>query len=675
MLGVEGEVSQYSFSSLHLHTGSSLLLQGPVEVAIEKDIHIDCAVVGKEGKASWLKFRAYHGHAHIKAQSEVYAHFDIPKGHVHIDGKSVVEGSVQAEHFHIHGQSILRCATRIVNSAPVAVAKHVELPEDTAISIVIEATDADSDELTYQIINTPAHGVLSGETPNLIYTPNAEYNGADQFIFIANDGQVDSEVAVVTLTVLPVNDAPVANDDQLQTNEDESVQLELTGSDVDSSELTFIVVEQPANGTLSGTAPNLTYTPNENFNGADSFTFKANDGELDSPVATVQIIVIPVNDAPVANDQSLSVDEDGALLITLTGSDVDGDTLTFTPAQPTNGTLVAQGLQWLYTPNINYHGADAISFTTADGHGGSDSAVVSITVISVNDAPVANAQSLSVDEDTSVIVSLTGSDVDGDILTFTPAQPSNGTLVVQGEQWLYTPHSDFNGPDSVSFTATDGNGGSSTAVVSITVNAVNDAPVANAQSLSVDEDTSVIVTLTGSDVDGDTVTLTPAQPSNGTLVAQGEQWLYTPNLNYNGSDSVSFTAADGNGGSSTAVVSITINAVNDAPVANSQSLSLDEDTSVLVTLTGSDVDGDTVTLTPAQPSNGTLVTQGAQWLYTPNADFNGADSINFTATDGNGGSTTAVVSITINAVNDAPVANAQSLSLDEDTSVLVTLGV
>src|SRR5207244_837824 len=143
----------------------------------------------------------------------------------------------------------------------------------------------------------------------------ANFNGPDSFTYRANDGSLDSNIATVSITVTAVNDAPVASDQTVATNEDTAKAITLGATDVEGSPLTYAIVTGPAHGTLSGTAPAVTYTPAANYNGADSFTFKANDGSLDSNVATVSITVTAVNDAPVATNQTVTTDEDTAKAI------------------------------------------------------------------------------------------------------------------------------------------------------------------------------------------------------------------------------------------------------------------------------------------------------------------------------------------------------------------------
>src|SRR6185503_9199899 len=184
------------------------------------------------------------------------------------------------------------------NDAPVAADQSVAADEDTAKAIVLGATDVEGSTLTYAIVAPPAHGTLSGTAPALTYTPMANYNGVDSFTFKANDGSADSNVATVSITIADVNDSPVAADERITTDEDTATAITLSATDAEGSTLTYAIVAAPVHGTLSGTAPALTYTPMANFNGVDSFTFQANDGSVDSNVATVSITIADVNDAP-----------------------------------------------------------------------------------------------------------------------------------------------------------------------------------------------------------------------------------------------------------------------------------------------------------------------------------------------------------------------------------------
>ena len=563
------------------------------------------------------------------------------------------------------------------NGPPVADDQTVTTDEDTPVAITLTASDPDGDPLTFSIVTGPSNGTLSGTAPDVVYDPTPGYVGADSFTFQVSDGQETSNVATVSITINDVNDPPVADDQSVSTDEDTDLAITLTATDPDGDPLTYTVVSGPTNGSLSGTPPTLTYSPTQDWNGTDSFTFKANDGQADSNLATVTITVNPVNDAPVADDQAVVTSEDTALPITLTASDADGDPLTFAiVAGPANGTLSGAPPSLVYTPAPDFYGADAFTFTASDGQATSNVATVSITVTAVNDPPVAADRQVTTDEDVAVAITLTGSDPDGDPLTFILASlPASGTLSGTPPDLSYAPNPDFNGGDTFTFTVEDGQTTSAVATVTITVNPVNDPPVADDQAVVGVEDTALPITLTASDIDGDPLTFAiVAGPANGTLSGAPPSLVYTPAPDFYGADAFTFTASDGQATSNVATVSITVTAVNDPPVAADQQVMTDEDVPVPITLTATDVEGDPLTFSVlSQPSNGSLSGSAPDLVYTPAPDYFGVDSFTFQADDGQSTSNVATVSITVNPVNDPPVADDQAVTTDEDTPVAIVL--
>src|SRR3954464_14898750 len=211
---------------------------------------------------------------------------------------------------------------------PVAHDDSYTLAEDTTLTVAAPAllandSDANGDILSAALVSGPAHGSLAlNANGALTYTPAANFNGTDSFTYKANDGQADSNVATVFLTVTPVNDAPVAHDDSYTLAEDTTLTLAAPAilandSDADGDALSAALVSGPAHGSLALNANGaLTYTPDANFNGTDSFTYKVNDGQADSNVATAFLTVTPVNDAPVAHDDSYTLAEDTTLTVT-----------------------------------------------------------------------------------------------------------------------------------------------------------------------------------------------------------------------------------------------------------------------------------------------------------------------------------------------------------------------
>lgn len=431
-----------------------------------------------------------------------------------------------------------------------------------------------------------------------MYVPELDYNGFDSFTFVTNDGIVDSALATVTIEVPPVNDAPVSDNQSVTTDEDTAIAITLQASDVDNinDELSYSIETGPSNGTLVGTGQNLQYVPNANFNGSDSFTFKTNDGEFDSNIATVSITVAAVNDAPVADDLSVTTAEDNALPITVTASDVEGSPLSFEIVDgPDHGTLSGTAPNLTYTPNANYFGDDSFTFKTNDGELDSNVATVAITVTPVNDAPVADDGSATTDEDAPAVITLTGSDIEDDALTYAIVDgPTNGTLELDGPQATYTPFGDYNGPDSFTFKVDDGDLDSNIATVTISVAAVNDAPVAGADVAGTPQYTSVTISVLAndSDIDGDALSVASATDGakGSTTVNPDGTITYSPTPAFKDSDAFQYVLSDGQGGLATGTVMIVevgcgedgIDALAGGPAGGAASRTIDREVEPIV---------------------------------------------------------------------------------------------
>jgi hypothetical protein len=239
--------------------------------------------------------------------------------------------------------------------------------------------------LAYAIVSGPAHGSLQRSADSFIFAPAANFNGEDNFTFEANDGQVGSNVALVSVSINPVNDVPIAMPQNLTEAEDTLVPITLAGSDVDDDSLTFTIASSPTYGTLSGTQPNLLLAFDPNFNGTDHFSFKANDGASNSDSAAVGVTVVPVNDAPIANSQLVTTREGMPVQVTLSGIDADDDALTYTVVSgPDNGRLTGVEPILTYAPNVSFSGVDSFSFKASDGATDSTTATVTIAVTDVS---------------------------------------------------------------------------------------------------------------------------------------------------------------------------------------------------------------------------------------------------------------------------------------------------
>jgi VCBS repeat-containing protein len=514
---------------------------------------------------------------------------------------------------------------------------------------------------------------INSDEPDILDYDTSFKPAAQEALYEVNQYRTSDHDAVVV--GLDLKAPPVANNDEYSINEDTTLNVAAAGvldndTDPNDDTLTAVLVGNATDGTVTLNADgSFSYTPNTNFNGSDSFTYKANDGSFDSNVATVNITINAINDPPVATNDSYSTNEDTALTVPAAGvlsndSDVENNSLTaIVVSQPSNGTLSlnADG-SFTYTPNTNYNGSDSFTYKANDGSADSDVATVSITVNAVNDAPACTTpQSGSTNEDTVLIGSVVCTDIDSTTLTYSKVgNPSHGTVTVNSDgAFTYTPAANYNGSDSFTFKANDGNLDSNVATFNITVSAVNDAPVAANDSYSTNEDTALNVSAPGLlgndlDVDGDSITsVLVTNVSHGTLTLNSNgSFTFTPAANYNGTDSFTYKVSDGNLGSNTVTVSITVNTVNDAPVAVNDSATIAKNGSgvIFILTNDTDIEGDSLTVTNfTQPAHGTVTysTKNKNFRYIPARGFTGTDTFTYTISDGHGGSATATVTITV----------------------------
>jgi len=587
-----------------------------------------------------------------------------------------------------------------VADPPNAVDDAATTNEDTVVFVPVLANDVDPDSgftLTAATQGSKGATTIQGDG-TIRYTPNANANGADSFTYTVSDGSA-TDTATVSVTINPVNDAPVAWNDSVITPEDTALTFAILANDVDvdGDPLTPVNVGSVANGTLvvnpDGT---LTYTPNLNFRGFENFTYAASDPAGAQSTATVHIEITSVNDAPTAVNDSATTNEDTALNFNVAGNDtdLDGDNLVVSAVtQGAKGSVVINnspslfGKYVIYTPNANANGSDTFTYTVSDGHGGTAIGTVAMTITAVNDAPDAVTDSVTTPEDTPITFDpkVNDTDVDGDTLTITGLSSGGlrGTRVLNPDGTVtYTPNPNSTGADFFQYTLSDGHGGTDTVTVNVTITPVNDVPNANNDLPLTNEDTPVTISVLSNDSDpeGDVLTITAlTQPTKGTAVLNPNKTItYTPNLNTNGSDSFTYTIsdrADGSGLSDTATVNVTVSPVNDPPVAVTDSAAVDEDSSVTLSPAANDTDPESSALTVTavtQGAHGTVtLLAGNQVKYQPAANWFGPDTFTYTVRDPGNLTATGTVNVTVNPVNDPPVANADSATLPEDSGVAI----
>jgi VCBS repeat-containing protein len=606
------------------------------------------------------------------------------------------------------GDSDTATVTITVNSVddPVdAVDDSYSTDEDTPLTVAapgVLGNDSYPDGFgSLAVVTPPAHGTLTlNQNGSFTYTPESNWNGTDSFVYRLTDSDGDSDTATVTITVNSVDDPVDAVDDSYSTDEDTPLTVAAPGVLGNDSYPdgfgSLAVVTPPAHGTLTlNQNGSFTYTPESNWNGTDSFVYRLTDSDGDSDTATVTITVNSVDDPVDAVDDSYSTDEDTPLTVAAPGvlgndsyPDGFGSLAVVTP--PAHGTLTLnQNGSFTYTPESNWNGIDSFVYRLTDSDGDSDTATVTITVNSVDDPVDAVDDSYSTDEDTPLTVAAPGvlgndsyPDGFGSLAVVTP--PAHGTLTLnQNGSFTYTPESNWNGIDSFVYRLTDSDGDSDTATVTITVNSVDDPVDAVDDSYSTDEDTPLTVAAPGvlgndsyPDGFGSLAVVTP--PAHGTLTLnQNGSFTYTPESNWNGTDSFVYRLTDSDGDSDTATVTITVNSVDDPVDAVDDSYSTDEDTPLTVAAPGvlgndsyPDGFGSLAVVTP--PAHGTLtLNQNGSFTYTPESNWNGIDSFVYRLTDSDGDSDTATVTITVNSVDDPVDAVDDSYSTDEDTPLTV----
>ena len=288
------------------------------------------------------------------------------------------------------------------------------------------------------------------------------------------------------------------------------------------------------------------------------------------------------------NDNNYSTPEDSTYLVNSANGVLSNDTpgnndnipgnnstlSAFLKSSTTKGSIIFNiDGSFQYKPNLNYNGPDSFSYNVKDGNGGlSNTATVHITVTPTPDPPVANDDSATTLEDTPVTISVLNNDTSPDGYTLSIASVTNGAhglTSISGTAVIYSPALNYNGPDSFTYTISDGNGGTDTATVTVTVTPVNDPPVANDDSATTLEDTPVTIDVLNNDTspDGNTISITDVSTaSNGIASTDGTTITYVPNQHFTSSDSFTYTISDGNGGTATATVTVTVTNTNDAPL-------------------------------------------------------------------------------------------------------------
>nr|WP_242417808.1 tandem-95 repeat protein [Vibrio parahaemolyticus] len=584
-----------------------------------------------------------------------------------------------------------------VNDAPTvenAIADQV-LSEDFA-TYTIDLNDAfkDSDSALNFSVSGNSNVLVSIENGIATISPTADWNGSETLTFTATDPSGESISQTVNFTVAPVADIVA---DKATVVEDTSTVIKVLGNDTfegDGKVVSLDTNNGPANGTVSVNPDgSVTYTPNDNYVGKDTFTYIVTSGGV-SESTTVNVDVTPVNDAPVAKDDTATTQEDTAVTIDVlpNDTDVDGDKLSIQSASvpEAQGKVEIVDGKLVFTPAENFNGDAEITYTVTDGEL-TDAAKVTVTVNPVNDAPTIKVDAVeSITEDAvstdTVVATLTVRDTDTpeDQLTVSLENNSNGYFVLVGNEVKLTQagvdavnNDELNLKDlTISASVSDGVNPTANDSDSLIVKRVNDAPtVENAiadQELSEDFATYTI-DLNDAFKDSDSA-LNFSVSGNSNVLVSIENGIATisPTADWNGSETLTFTATDPSGESVNQTVDFTV-----APVVDIEADSADvvEDTPTIINVLGNDTfeSTDKVVSLDAEngPKNGTvIVNNDGTVTYTPDDNYVGKDTFTYIVTSG-GVSESTTVEVNVTPVNDAPVAKDDIATTQEDTAVTI----
>ncbi len=544
--------------------------------------------------------------------------------------------------------------------------------------------------LANDLVQTPggALGLVNASTTNgtvlitgtnVLFTPAANYVGPVTVNYSVTDNIGGTNSSIITVQV--TNAPPIANPQSIVTAENTPVLITLTGTDPNNLPFVYAIVAGPANGALSGLDANtgsVTYQPGTNYSGADSFTFRVSDGQLDSAPATVSITVTATtvtNIPPVANPDFYAITENTTNTFSPLANDQVqslGGVLSLTAVHPTNGTALISGTNVVFTPAVNFRGTATIGYSITDGLGGTNGSLIAVTV--TNNPPLARPDQYAITENTTnVLTVLTNDQVQtpGGALQIIAAASTNGNVTISGgTNLLFVPVTNFLGLTSIGYTIIDGIGGTNSAVATLLV--TNIPPLANPDVYSMAHNGTNTLTPLANDVvrtPGGVLSIIGVTPTNGTAIISGTNVIFTPSLNFLGQASIGYTITDNIGGTNFSLVTVTV--TNRSPGANAQGVSTPFNTPVNITLTGADPDNDPVhfaivtvpgggTLTALNTNNGTVT-------YTPTNGYTGVDSFTFTVNDGTLSSLPATVTVTVGSPAGADLA----LSVSGPTNLIV----
>ena len=557
-----------------------------------------------------------------------------------------------------------------------------------ALTLLENDTSAENDTLSVTGVVHVSNGAVSLDGTTITYQHDGSETNNGSFTYIASDGKANA-AAVVWISVNPVNDPPVAANDTTKVNEGGTLNIDAStllddDTDAENDVLSIATVGDASNGTVSLDGRTIVYRHDGSETTTGSFTYIATDGQAND-TAVVRVSVNPVNDPPVASDDKANVNEGETLNVdasTLLDDDTDAenDVLSIsTVGDASNGTVSLDGITIVYRHDGSETTTGSFIYIATDGQA-NDTAVVRVSVNPVNDSPAAADDTTKVNEGETLNIDAStlldnDADAENDLLSIaTVGDASNGTVSMDGRTIVYRHDGSETTTGSFTYIATDGQA-NDTAAVRVSVNPVNDPPVASDDTANVNESETLNIdasTLLDNDADAENDLLsiaTVGDASNGTVSMDGRTIVYRHDGSETTTGSFTYIATDGQA-NDTAVVRVSVNPVNDPPVAADDTTNVNEGETLNIdasTLLDNDTDAENDLLSinsVGDASNGTVSLDGRTITYQHDGSETTTGSFTYIATDGQANDT-AVVRVSVNPVNDPPVAADDTTNVNE----------
>jgi VCBS repeat-containing protein len=577
-----------------------------------------------------------------------------------------------------------------VEDVPVAIGESIAVIEGNLLSgdVSVNDSDGDSDPLIFELLSNVQNGTINfNSNGTFSYMPDNGFIGSETLAYLVCDDNNNCSSASLTIDVLTSNTAPIAQSSAITINEDEVLSGNLLSNitDAEGGIFTFTTLQAPEHASLLWQANGaFTLTPDANYNGQDSFEFRACDNGGLCADATITITINAINDPPVFTLTALFVAEDESITTNTAANvyDVEADLISYSillNADNGLGTLSSEGLL-TYTPNPNYYGTDSITLQACDANGACSQSIQTITITPVNDTPDASISSYIIEEDellSGLLTELVYHADEENLFFGTMLTSANGTLTIQNSgEFIYTPLQNFFGNDQFTYLTCDPFGACDTATIFIVITPLNDAPITTSESITISEDSTIEINLASNDFEIENQALTyslidASQLGTAILSATGNL-SYTAHPNESGTEILQINVCDSEGLCATSITEIIIESVNDLPIIEDPTFTLEEDAILEGSLEAwvTDIEGSSIsfTLLSGELSGTFELNENGSFTYVPAANFHGAESISFEACDNESGCSQGIITLAVLAINDAPQAQNTQITLSEDSA-------